>query len=155
MTSDGIFDMQATLRAAENAAWERDMAIASLDRMLIHIPTYDLVREHQERTMICSVSAHMERCSGPIMVEILRRCASPVVGVDDVPWNPRHIAEILSYLQNHIGESGMSLMLLLWRATGEDPARDYHVSENGWEKFIVSDCVDAWLQWGCERALIS
>jgi hypothetical protein len=133
---DCVLDMESELNAANT----------TLERMLQCVPTYELVREHDDRTMICSVQHHMRRCSGPVYRELMRRYREA-----DILDRRRFVVDVVNYLAD--GDGGMSVMMLLWDATGQDPTKDHQerIGNTGFVGFDVESCRRAWIEWARER----
>lgn len=127
-----------------HAEWEVKHMEMIARKALLHVSNYDLVRMHHDITMICSVTPHMRKVSGPIYQEILRRYET----TDDAGSRDL-IGAIIKFLD--VEDAGMNVMLLLWDTLKIDPPKEAQAYKEmqgtGFAQFNVADCRLAWLNW--------
>lgn len=103
------------------------------------ISNYELIKLHDESTMLCSFPGHMRDCSGTYK-QIIEK------GNEIIP-------NILAYLKNE-KSGGMSIILLLEDITHESPYEPKPIGDTGFVSYKVSDTIKAWLNWGKRKGYI-
>lgn len=100
---------------------------------------YELIRQHQLDTGLCSVAHHMIQCSTTMK--------------DIVEMGESMLPDILTFLREE--NAGMNVILLLMHVTKERPYKPRKIEGSNLSAWNVFEAREAWLRWGLEKGYIN